>query len=280
MTMSEWSGFLISSVAWRKQSHRDAIHAVKRAGFAGVEMLFEKRSLDWENRELVREVTNVLKRWDGAKISVHAPFEGIDLASTNPALWQASLNTVTSVLEIGSEMGVQVMVLHTRSLENMGEWSSGSLAAFERSISRLLPLAAASDVKIAVENMPPGCFTSEEDDLLDLLEAYPSNVVGACLDSGHAFLTDNLFDFAHLLASRTYALHLHDNSGAGKDEHLIPGNGAIPWEEFTDALVTRGFQGLPIMEVNPSGTLEETLREIQKGIVSTGLSRLCESPAT
>jgi sugar phosphate isomerase/epimerase len=125
-----------------------------------------------------------------------------------------------------------------------------------------------------VENFPPPFFTSDEEELLRLLDEFPEHLVGACIDTGHAHLGGRLVDFARLLAPRTFVAHLHDNFARAKDEHLIPGRGTIPWGELVEALRTGGFRGQRVIEVNAVGTLGETLEKVKTAIVETGLSEL------
>jgi hypothetical protein len=129
------------------------------------------------------------------------------------------------------------------------------------------------DMTLAVENLPPPRFTSDASDLRRLVEEYPTDVVGACIDTGHGHLGGRVVEVANMLASRALVSHLHDNIGDGQgDKHLIPGRGTIPWAEVAEAM--REFRGKPVMEVMMTGTLGETLVNVEKAIVETGLCRI------
>jgi sugar phosphate isomerase/epimerase len=56
-----------------------------------------------------------------------------------------------------------------------------------------------------------------------------------CFDSGHAHLDGGVEDAMTLLRGAIASTHLHDNAGA-RDEHMLPGEGKIDWEELIPAL--------------------------------------------
>ena len=272
--MAAWSNFLVSSMAWRGVEHAVAVEKVKKEGFAGVELLCERGYFEIESDSDFKEMKKALGCWPEAKITLHLPYETIDLSCSSPGLLEESIRSAQSVLKRGLQLGARVFILHVRSLMKINEWGQGNLAALERSLSRLMAIAAPQDARLAIENVPPRGFTSDEGDLLDLLESYPPVVIGACIDVGHAFLADTLMDYAHLLASRAFCLHLHDNSGTGTDEHLPPGKGAIPWQELVDALKSREFGGRVVLEVRSSGSFDETLGELKRAVTELRLDRL------
>ncbi len=66
--------------------------------------------------------------------------------------------------------------------------------------------------------------------------------VGVCFDSGHSnvyYNGDYPFD---KFAGKIFEIHLHDNHGL-KDEHLLPFDGNIDWDEIIGKLVKAGYKG-------------------------------------
>jgi sugar phosphate isomerase/epimerase len=45
-------------------------------------------------------------------------------------------------------------------------------------------------------------------------------------------------------------LHLADGTGLPKDEHLVPGRGTQPCAEVCESLVSGGFTGQVVLEIN------------------------------
>lgn len=303
-----WAEFLISSAAWQGLRHSEAIAAVREAGFAGVEILCKPGHFEYDNANHVDEVQAALGDWPDAIVTFHAPFYGVDLSSSDPEAWNhamretmralevassikaetmtvhvhssevvhewisANLDAIQRALEVESSINAETMTAHGLSREETGCWSPANLTAFRRALGQLAQASEEAHITLAVENFPPPFFTSDEEELLRLLDEFPEHLVGACIDTGHAHLGDRLVELARLLAPRTFVAHLHDNFARAKDEHLIPGRGTIPWTEFVDAM--RGFRGRPVMEVVMVGTLGETLAKVKTAIVDTGLSQI------
>lgn len=266
------AGFLISSIAWQGIRHSEAIAAVRAAGFGGVEILCKPGHFDYDNDAQVREVRAALGDWPDADVTFHAPFYEVDLSSTDLHVREHAFRETMQALEVASLLRAGSITVHVRSREQMGHWNDANLVAFQRSLGQLIPAASERSVTLAVENFPPPCFTSDGEDLLRLIEPFPA--VGVCIDIGHAHLGGRLIELARLVSPRAFVAHLHDNSGIRGDEHLIPGEGTIPWRELVEALQTCGFRGERVMEVQAVGTLGETLGNVKHAILATGLSAL------
>ena len=72
-------------------------------------------------------------------------------------------------------------------------------------------------------------------ELLAMIKDLPTEAVGLCLDTGHAFLNDlEPSEQVRLAGDRLIAIHMQDSDGQG--EHWVPGEGRIDWEAFRAAL--------------------------------------------
>lgn len=249
-----WAGFLISSAGWQGVPHSQAIAGVREAGFGGVEILCKPGHFECANEDHIREVESALDDWPDAVVTFHAPFWDLDLASGDS-------DYALQALEVGARLKAETMTVHTRSVGEMGNWGEDSFTAFRRNLT----LLAGRNMGIAVENLPPPCFTSREDELLCLLDGFPD--VGACIDTGHAHLGGRTVEVAQALAERAFIAHLHDNT-MNDDKHLMPGQGTIPWGEVSAAL--KGFRGRLVIET----VRIESLDELKKAIMETGLWKL------
>ena len=107
---------------------------------------------------------------------------------------------------------------------------------------------------INVENLPfPNLPINHTHQCLDFVKRMNretnSRIFKVCLDTGHSnFCGENPADAARMLG-REYlgTLHVHDNDGKG-DQHRLPGNGTIDWEDFSNALAEIGFDGCVSLE--------------------------------
>jgi sugar phosphate isomerase/epimerase len=79
------------------------------------------------------------------------------------------------------------------------------------------------------------------------MENIDNKNVGICFDSGHyhAFFNDELDFSKH--KDRIFALHLHDNDQSG-DQHLIPFDGTLDWENVINNLKFNNYNGPITME--------------------------------
>jgi sugar phosphate isomerase/epimerase len=109
-----------------------------------------------------------------------------------------------------------------------------------------------------------------------ILDGINSAEVGACLDTGHAYLAGDIHNLVHKLAGHLRMIHAHDNRG-GDDNHLAPGDGKIDWSKFLRDLIEVRFRGALILEMagndNPAVTMANArrgrsyLREIARGLI-------------
>jgi len=136
-----------------------------------------------------------------------------------------------------SRHGGGTVVLHTSF--PAGQWYPHRWGAFLSSMNELLD-AVPAGVRFAVENTPVD--SGQTSIILDIVDRYPADRVGVCLDIGHAHIQENAVSAVRAAASRLIHVHASDNHGE-KDEHLVPGKGAIPWNGVAKALVETGFDG-------------------------------------
>ena len=136
-----------------------------------------------------------------------------------------------------SRHGGGTVVLHTSF--PAGQWYPHRWGAFLSSMNELLD-AVPAGVRFAVENTPVD--SGQTGIILDIVERYPADRVGVCLDIGHAHIQEDAVSAIRAAASRLIHVHASDNHGE-KDEHLVPGKGAVPWSGVTKALGEAGFGG-------------------------------------
>jgi sugar phosphate isomerase/epimerase len=79
----------------------------------------------------------------------------------------------------------------------------------------------------------------------ELLKSIEGTGLGICLDAGHAHTSGNVDAWLER-APRFINVHLHDNRGE-RDEHLVLGEGTVPFESILGAL--RGvYKGTYVIE--------------------------------
>jgi sugar phosphate isomerase/epimerase len=113
------------------------------------------------------------------------------------------------------------------------------------------------------------CSKIEEID--DLASKFSSNAVGVCWDFGHAFMAYGADQFAAMKRLKTpiIATHVHDNTRR-HDNHNIPYQGYINWEEGLKTLADKGYRGDLTFEMNYGALPPELILDYGKYLCSVG----------
>lgn len=116
-------------------------------------------------------------------------------------------------------------------------------------IKPLLEYAEKRDVTILSENLLWGS-SIKATAISALVKEVNSNYFGWCYDTGHANAHD--ISCRELLKCEIapVSLHIQDNNGHYRDDHLLPGDGSIDWKEFLDVLHDIGYKGEMVLEAH------------------------------
>lgn len=239
-------------------SERRAIEILAGAGFDAIDYTFtpwmERGEMPWNGdnyKEYAKEV-NMMMEDNGIVFNqAHAPF--IFHTSYLPDWNREIIPLQVRCMESCALLGIPHMVVHpvhhlpyTRNKKVI--WD------LNREYYRLLqPYAKEFGVKVSLENMfgldernnryvtdmfaDPNEYVKFYDELEDT-----DNFI--CLvDTGHSYIVgEDAADTIRVLGSRVKGTHINDNSFIG-DDHLIPYDGRIDWEEVMKALAEVGYQG-------------------------------------
>jgi sugar phosphate isomerase/epimerase len=177
-------------------------------------------------------------------LAVHAPCLLI-----TQRVWSADPEErLRLAVDAAGELGAATVVIHPPFV-----WQRRYAANFAELVHKL---EGSSDVAVAVENMfhvhPLGRVRSMS------VSAFSPSVDPT--DVGYQHYT---LDLSHTSAAGMDALgmaarmgsglkhvHLADGTGEPRDEHLVPGRGEQPCAELCDSLVSGGFTGQVVLEVN------------------------------
>jgi sugar phosphate isomerase/epimerase len=123
-------------------------------------------------------------------------------------------------------------------------------ARFHELFSRLVEVAGPLNVSINVENIG-GEFDSAyrtTEDIFTIIDPVGSDVMGVCLDSGHANMSNrSVAGMVRELGPRLREVHFHDNLGKA-DRHMAVGVGSIDWVGVIEALDAIGFASPVVFE--------------------------------
>lgn len=126
----------------------------------------------------------------------------------------------------------------------------------EEFLGALADYAKDYGVTVCLENMPFPTFPiATVEHCIEMLDRLNRDNLKICIDTGHAaiFKGSDVASAVRLVGDRLEAVHIHDNMG-DKDEHLIPGDGIINWDDFAAALKEIGFNKVISLETSPKHT--------------------------
>jgi sugar phosphate isomerase/epimerase len=213
-----------------------------RSGAQAVEIFAARQHFDYTSREHVAELaawfrSNPLEPW-----SMHAPLypdremgragaPSVNLLHPEKARRIDAMDEIKRALETAEQIPFRNLVVHLG--ERNDEWSPRSLEYALIALEYLDAFARPLGVRPLLENLTGDPTTPEH--LMEILAIGHEDLVGVCLDLGHAHITVGIPAAIATLGARIAQVHAHDNHGV-KDEHLFPGDGAIDWPATAAAL--------------------------------------------
>ena len=114
---------------------------------------------------------------------------------------------------------------------------------------RLLKSAEKNNVIILSENILSS-FTRYPTLISAVVQEVNSPWFGWCYDTGHANAYSIPLSDLCLCEAVPLSLHIHDNLGDGKDDHMLPGDGTTDWKLFLDTLHKIGYKGEMVTEAH------------------------------
>ncbi|MCM8804134.1 MAG: sugar phosphate isomerase/epimerase [Candidatus Omnitrophica bacterium] len=115
------------------------------------------------------------------------------------------------------------------------------------------------NLSLTIENLPPKClcdFSTNFEDILNIIKEVKKDNIGICFDSGHANIAGiDLYHFILKCRDKLFETHFHDNFGYIKDDNSINdlhqpcGIGNINWMKIIKGLEEINFKNPVIFEI-------------------------------
>ncbi len=236
-----------------------AFELAAELGYDGVEVMV------WA--DAVSQDVSALRRWSRRTgvpvLSIHSP----SLLITQRIWSPDPVVRLRMSVEAAQELGARTVVVHPPF-----RWQRRYGDAFGDLVDEL---EESSGIEIAVENMfkvrPPGGSKNSR------VSAFRPSIDPTDVGFRHYTL-----DLSHTAAARMDALalaermgeglshlHLADGTGVPKDEHLVPGRGGQPCAALLEKLVSSGFAGQIVLEINTrhAVTGAERVRDLAEALL-------------
>ena len=232
----------------QRQPAAEALSFLAQAGatLAEISGLAPATHIDLADETAVAALADALTDLPIQAYSLHAPTiqpskATWDISQVDEDKRQLAVQGNINILRAGAMLGVHHIVIHP----GVDSSSPEQLANSRASLQQLAEVAQDWGLQIAVENLPLGYLGDSLPQMQQLLEGLNPDIVGLCLDTGHANLGPHTpADYIRAFPHHLIAIHWQDNHGT-KDEHLFPGVGSMVWEDFFAALNEVGYD-LPV----------------------------------
>ena len=225
---------------------------IARAGITQLEIFCAAPHFNYADPQAIRDLADSLNEHRLTLHSLHAPTQR-DLAPGRESGFPISISDAERVrrldavdevkraLEVAERIPFKYLVQHIG--HNRQEADSRSFDAAFNSLEHLVVFAKHRGVTIALENTPGefGC----PDSLQQFIKETHMKDLRYCFDIGHAHVDSGVKAALELMQGRIVTTHLHDNHGE-KDEHLLPGEGTIDWDEAM-RLLRANAEELPLV---------------------------------
>jgi sugar phosphate isomerase/epimerase len=235
----------ISTTLFYESHIFDVLSQLTHLSFDGIEQRLKPPHFDYNESQEIKGLRKRAKRAKVSILSVHAP-SGIDIASLNEWERVRSVREVQKGIVVAHRVGGKFAVVHPGEERTNGEIQ---LEMVRRSLDEIVEFSQDWGVKILVENTQPGKIGDSPDEILGILKRYGEREIGFCLDTSHCNLNRiKISEGMKKLSQFLQEIHVSDNLGK-RDDHTIPGEGNIDWDDFLDGLSQIGFDGTLCFEL-------------------------------
>lgn len=248
--------FASSSKVWESV---DWVFGIEECGYDGWEISAEGNyRLDvLENFARIRDVLDSTK----LKVTVHAPFTDLNLASLNYPIYRESIRQIRLCVENAAEITDRVTI-HPGYLSPAGKLIPEKVWELQKSaLVEIGSFSADYGILTCLENMIDIdeflCRNCEE--IFGMTEGIEG--IGVTFDVGHANTVGEVNAFLNRIKD-VHHVHLHDNHGI-HDEHLALGNGSIDWVSV-GRTVSKGYSGVCVVEGRNLLEAQESLKVFRR----------------
>lgn len=249
--MSDWP-IGLSTGCFYQISIFDVLDTIRDGGFNMLEICSFPRHLDYHNPEMVGLAARRIQEAGLQPISFHAPFaDKIDITALDSQKREHALQEILQAAEAAAILKVPYFVIHPgpeREGKPPEEEHFRRMRYAAQALNQVAQRCRELQMNLILENMLPHLLFGQTSDILWIMGAIQAMNLGACLDTGHANLSGDLYTVMYKLSGHLRLVHAADNRGQ-YDDHLPPGQGKINWKRVLAKLLESGFQGPLILEL-------------------------------
>ena len=264
---------LLSTYLYVQQKLTPALLSdIESAGFHGVEIFCTGFHFNYRSQDVVREIADWFGDHKMKLHSLHAPTSrnfssnresGTPVSLSEPERMRRieAVDEIKHALDVAEILRFEKMIVHlggSREADDPRRWDS----AFT-SLEHLTIFAKQRGVLLAVENTPGEMATPAK--LRHFLEDTRLPNLRLCFDVGHAHMEGESLTGLELVRDFAATSHIHDNHG-DKDEHLLPYEGTVEWDELLSKIPAELPMVFEFKEQQPGTPSLDAIRKVVERI--------------
>lgn len=219
----------------KKVTPIETIDAIKEAGFENVFVQWYNR--DWECSQ--KEQLEYARKQGLNVIFAHLGYQNINDIWNQDESGDMLVERYKQDIKTCKENDIPMVIMHLTSKQEAPMYNEKGL----KRIQEIVDYAKELNIKVAFEN------TKIKGYLEYVLQNIQNDNVGICYDAGHCHAHFNDEFNYELFKNRIFAVHLHDNDKSA-DQHLIPFDGTINWNNVVTKLKECNYDGPVTLELS------------------------------
>lgn len=253
-----------SANAYLRFSIMEAIRRIADLGYQGIELLFDAPHA-WPEDITARDIEAIRTTLDERGLAIanvnafmmnkindpRQPYWHPSWIEPDRAYRQVRIDHTIRSLSLAAELGVSHISTEPGGPIESEDRREDAMDTFVEMLKPVLEHAAERNVKLLIEP-EPGLLIENMAQFLELRERVDSPAMGLNYDVGHFFcVSDPLGASIRRLGPQIDHVHVEDIAASRVHHHLVPGDGAIDFQEVFDALREVGYDGWVTVELYP-----------------------------
>ena len=238
---------IISTTLFKDKQVINELKKLKSSCLDGLELRLREGHFDYNEDGEIKELKKRAKKERIEIFSVHAP-SGIDISSVNEWERVRSVREVEKAIVVAKRLGANYVIVHPGEERLDGDVQ---IKKVKRSIAEIVDFSKIWKITILLENTQPGKIGDTPGELESILSMFDKSGIGCCLDTSHLnLLGAKMSDAISSLHKYIKEVHISDNHGKW-DDHILPYDGNIDWNDFLGGLGDIHFDGGFCFELAP-----------------------------
>ncbi len=249
-----------SSNAYRRRSLIEAIERVAKCGYGAIEIMADEPHV-WPATATDETVDAIRRTLDTHRLEVSninafmmcavEDFWHPSWIEPDADYRQLRVQHTIDSLRLAKRLGAPCITTEPGGPIPDGVSRDAAMARFAEGLTTALHVAEEEGIQLLVEP-EPGLLIETAAQFLELAERVDSPMFGHNFDIGHFYcVSEPLPDAVRNLARYTKHYHVEAIAASRVHEHLIPGHGAIDFEQVLDAIRETQYDGWITVELYP-----------------------------